>query len=124
MCQGVLLNRVHTSGYMAGNAQVESPKWSTIFCCAQVGNALEELSGKEVKVGSDPTCSRILEALIPKIDHEHLLLLLTALSQGEEFCHLSSRCAVLMFMSMYVFMQSVAIIPVMGISNAASELPL
>lgn len=79
---------------------MEVQKWSTIFYCAQVGNALEELSGKEVKVGSDPTCSRILEALIPRIDHEHLLLLLTALSQGEEFCQLSSRCAVLVFMSM------------------------
>lgn len=53
---------------------------------------LEELSGKEVKVSSDPTCSRILESLIPSISEEHMLPLLAALAQGEEFCLLSSRC--------------------------------
>lgn len=60
-------------------------------CIVQVGNVLEELSGKEVKVSSDPTCSRILESLIPSISEEHMLPLLAALAQGEEFCLLSSR---------------------------------
>ncbi|CAL8466393.1 g5929 [Coccomyxa elongata] len=55
-----------------------------------VGNVLEELSGKEVKVSSDPTCSRILESLIPSISEEHMQPLLAALAKGEEFCLLSS----------------------------------
>ena len=54
---------------------------------------LEELSGKEVKVSSDPTCSRILESLIPSISEEHMQPLLAALAKGEEFCLLSSRCS-------------------------------
>ncbi|BDA51236.1 Nucleolar protein 9 [Coccomyxa sp. Obi] len=55
-----------------------------------VGNVLEELSGKEVRVSSDPTCSRILESLIPSISEEHMQPLLAALAKGEEFCLLSS----------------------------------
>ncbi len=49
---------------------------------------LEELSGKEVKVSSDPTCSRILESLIPSISEEHMQPLLAALAKGEEICPL------------------------------------
>lgn len=61
----------------------------------QVGNVLEELSGKEVNVCTDATCSRILEALIPSIGEEQILPLLTAFAQGEEFCMLASRCSFL-----------------------------
>ena len=59
---------------------------------SQVGNVLEELSGKEVKVCTDATCSRILEAMIPSIGDEQMLPLLAAFAQGEEFCMLASRC--------------------------------
>ncbi|BDA51149.1 Nucleolar protein 9 [Coccomyxa sp. Obi] len=55
-----------------------------------VGNVLEDLSGKGVKVSSDPTCSRILESLIPSISEEHMQPLLAALAKEEDFCLLSS----------------------------------
>jgi hypothetical protein len=60
-------------------------------CREQVGNALEELAGKEVKVSSDPTCSRILEALVPSMDAEHLLAFISPCAGADEFCTLSSR---------------------------------
>ncbi len=71
---------------------VQSALVSEHACMSQVGNVLEELSGKEVKVCTDATCSRILEAMIPSIGIEQMLPLLAAFAQGEEFCMLASRC--------------------------------
>ena len=57
----------------------------------QVGNALEELQGKELKAATDAACSRILEALIAHAAPDTFLGLMNALTDGQEWCKLSAR---------------------------------
>lgn len=57
----------------------------------QVGNALEELQGRELKAATDAACSRILEALIAHAAPDAFLGLMNALTNGQEWCKLSAR---------------------------------
>ena len=59
----------------------------------QVGNVLEEVAGKVVKVSTDAACSRILETLLPAADAQHLLAFLEPLIEGEgtALCDLSAK---------------------------------
>ena len=59
----------------------------------QVGNALEELEGKELKAATDATCSRILEALVMHAAPDDFARLMKALTDGQEWCMLAARYA-------------------------------
>ncbi|GIL74790.1 hypothetical protein Vretimale_2348 [Volvox reticuliferus] len=50
-----------------------------------VGNVLEEILGKEVKVAGDPVCSRHVETLMAAASAEHLLKFLTSVSDVNGF---------------------------------------
>ncbi len=67
---------------------IEVLRWLT---GVQVGNALEELQGKELKAATDAACSRILEALIAHAAPDAFLGLMNALTDGQEWCKLSAR---------------------------------
>ena len=58
-----------------------------------MGNALEELQGKELKAATDATCSRILEALVMHAAPHDFAQLMKALTDGQEWCKLAARCA-------------------------------
>jgi nucleolar protein 9 len=58
-----------------------------------VGNVLEEISGKEVKVAGDPVCSRHVEILMAAAQAQHLLKFLTSVSDVDGFFMLVSRYA-------------------------------
>lgn len=62
-------------------------------CMQQVGNVLEDMAGKEVKVCTDAACSRILEALLPAAQAQQLAAFLGAFfaGEGEAFCELCAR---------------------------------
>ncbi|GLC52285.1 hypothetical protein PLESTB_000605000 [Pleodorina starrii] len=55
-----------------------------------VGNVLEEISGKEVKVAGDPICSRHVETLMAAAQAQQLLKFLTSVSDVDGFFTLVS----------------------------------
>ena len=84
------MDRIHDVSQEDGS----SSGMACIFQAAenvQVGNALEELQGKELKAATDAACSRILEALISHAAPDAFLGLMNALTDGEEWCKLSAR---------------------------------
>ncbi len=56
-----------------------------------VGNVLDELAGKEVKVGSDPVCSRHVETLMASAQAGQLLRFLTSVSDVDGLFTLVSK---------------------------------
>ena len=66
----------------------------TLLSSAQAGNALEEIQGKELKAATDATCSRILEALVMHAAADSFSTLMSALTDGQEWCKLSARQAI------------------------------
>ena len=56
-----------------------------------VANALEEASGQEGAVITDPTCSRILEALLPAAEPQQLIQFFEAVLRGQGLLHIASR---------------------------------
>ncbi|GLI69480.1 hypothetical protein VaNZ11_014112 [Volvox africanus] len=55
-----------------------------------VGNVLEEILGKEVKVAGDPVCSRHVEILMAAASAQHLMMFLTSVSDVDGFFTLVS----------------------------------
>ena len=67
--------------------------YATYSNMLQVGNVLEDVASKAVKVSTDAACSRILEALLPAADAQHLLAFFEALleEEGSALCDLSAK---------------------------------
>lgn len=57
-----------------------------------VANALEEASGQECAVATDPICSRVLEALLPAAEPPQLAKFFQAVLKGEGLIAIASRC--------------------------------
>ena len=58
-----------------------------------VANALEEASGQECAVATDPVCSRVLEALLPAAEPPQLANFFQAVLKGEGLIAIASRCS-------------------------------
>lgn len=58
-----------------------------------VANALEEASGQECAVATDPICSRVLEALLPAAEPPQLAKFFQAVLKGEGLIAIASRCS-------------------------------
>ncbi len=57
-----------------------------------VANALEEASGQECAVATDPACSRVLEALLPAAEPQQIAKFFQAVLKGEGLMTMASRC--------------------------------
>ena len=56
-----------------------------------VANALEEASGQECAVATDPACSRVLEALLPAAEPQQIAKFFQAVLKGEGLMAMASR---------------------------------
>ena len=56
-----------------------------------VANALEEASGQECAVATDPACSRVLEVLLPAAEPQQLAKFFQAVLKDEGLIAMSSR---------------------------------
>lgn len=57
-----------------------------------VANALEEASGQECAVATDPSCSRVLEALLPAAEPQQIAKFFRAVLKDEGLMAMASRC--------------------------------
>ncbi len=56
-----------------------------------VANALEEASGQECAVATDPACSRVLEALLPAAEPQQIAKFFQAVLKNEGLMAMASR---------------------------------
>jgi nucleolar protein 9 len=56
-----------------------------------LGNVLEELEGKELRVAADAVCSRLLEALLAPAAPRHLVAFLGAFTNADDMYKLAGR---------------------------------
>ena len=56
-----------------------------------VANALEEASGQECAVATDPACSRVLEALLPAAEPQQIAKFFQAVLKGDGLMAMASR---------------------------------
>ena len=80
-------------GFVKARSKPIDSAQKTLLTSAQAGNALEEIQGKELKAATDATCSRILEALVMHAAADSFSSLMSALTDGQEWCKLSARQA-------------------------------
>jgi hypothetical protein len=57
-----------------------------------LGNVLEELEGKELRVAADAVCSRLLEALLAPAAPRHLIAFMGAFTAEDDLYKLAGRC--------------------------------
>lgn len=58
-----------------------------------LANVLDELSGQEVRVATDPVCSRLMEGLLAAAPIPHVCSFIGAAAEREALYELASRCA-------------------------------